>query len=228
MQNNYAWLGVGVVIVLLIGGVLFLRPHTAVAPASNTSTSTGRTASTTAYLGNGITATLPPGATISVVTTTPPPSLSGSIQISPSLPADAQAALQIQEETLISQLKQTPSRVDLWLQLGVDRKIGGDYTGAIAAWNYVAQTGPTSINYIAYGDLGDLYQNFDTNYAKAASNYQAAIAINPNVPDYYLNLYNLYRYDDNDLVAAEAILEAGLKANPNNAELLQLQSNGTE
>ncbi len=112
--------------------------------------------------------------------------------------------------------------------MGVDRKIGGDYAGAIAAWNYVAQTGPSSINYIAYGNLGDLYQNFDTNYAKAVTSYQAAIAINPNVPDYYLDLYNLYRYDDNNPAAATAILQAGLKANPNSSELLQLQSNGTQ
>ena len=228
MQSNYAWLGVGACIaLLLIGVILFIKPHIAVAPASGTATTTSSTGSTTtAYLGNGITATLPAGATIHVVNA--PPSLTGSIQISSSLPASAQEALQTQEETLISQLKQTPTRLDLWLQLGVDRKIGGDYAGAIEAWNYVAQTGSTSINYIAYGDLGDLYQNFDTNYAQAAASYQAAIAINPDVPDYYVDLYNLYRYDDNDPAAASAILQAGLKANPNNAELQQLQSNGTE
>jgi tetratricopeptide (TPR) repeat protein len=153
----------------------------------------------------------------------PPPSLTGPIIISSSsLPADAQAVLRSDEQTTISQLKAAPTREDLWLQLGVDRKIGGDYAGAEVAWNYVAQTGPTTITYVAYGDLGDLYSSFDVNHPKAEADYKAAIAINPKVIDYYRELFYLYGMDNNP-TAQSAILAQGLKANPTNPDLLQLQ-----
>ena len=80
-------------------------------------------------------------------------------------------------------------------------------------------------NYIAYGDLGDLYMNFDVNYPKAEANYKAAIAINPHVIDYYRDLYTLYTsFYKVGTGAAANILAQGLKANPNNPDLLQLQS----
>ncbi|MDE1925516.1 MAG: hypothetical protein KGH79_05105 [Patescibacteria group bacterium] len=224
MQNNYVWLGIGIIIaIVLVGGILFLRPHAAVAPTQSTTATTTTASTTSVYLGNGVTANLPPGATIKIVGGVNPPSLAGSINIATDLPADAQAALRTQEQTLIGELQKDPTRADLWLQLGVDRKIGADYQGAIAAWTYVAQAGPASINYVAYGDLGDLYMNFVKDYPKAAANYKAAIAINPTVIDYYRSLYNLYRYDDNNLAAAAAIVAQGLKANPNNPDLLQMQ-----
>jgi hypothetical protein len=228
MENkNSLWLGVGIVVALVLAALFFfLGPHSALAPAQ-TSTSTNQTGSTTQVdLGNGIIATLPAGVTVtSVNTQVPPPSLTGSINISTTLPADAQAVLRTQEQTLITELKAAPTRTDLWLQLGVDRKIGGDYAGAIQAWQYVAETAPASINYVAYGDLGDLYMNFDVNYPKAEAAYDAAIAINPQVIDYYRDLYTLYTsFYKTSTGAAANILAQGLKANPNNPDLLQLQA----
>ena len=228
MQNKQAlWLSIGIVIALFLAAAFFfLGPHPAFAP-SQTATSTGQTASTTQVdLGNGVVATIPAGATVtSVDTTVPPPSLTGAINISSSLPADAQANLRTQEQTLITELKAAPTRTDLWLQLGVDRKIGGDYAGAVQAWQYVAETAPASINYVAYGDLGDLYMNFDVNYPKAEADYKAAIAIKPTVIDYYRDLYTLYTsFYKTGTSAAADIVAQGLKANPNNPDLLQLQA----
>jgi hypothetical protein len=224
MQNNtFLWIGVGVLIAaLLAGGILFLRPHTVTAPVVTTATGTSYTGSTT-NLGNGISVTGPGGAKIELVNGVTPPSLIGPIKISASLSADAQSILRTQEQTLIAQLQKEPTRVDLWLQLGVDRKIGADYQGAIDAWNYVAQAGPTSINYVAYGDLGDVYTTFVKDNAKAEANYKKAIAIKPDVIDYYRSLYYLYRYNDNNPTAAAATVAQGLKANPNNPDLLQMQ-----
>ena len=228
MQNKQAfWLAIGIgAAIVLAAAFFFLGPHSAFAP-TQTATSTGQTASTTQVnLGNGVVATVPAGATITAVNTqVPPPSLAGAINVSSSLPADAQAALRTQEQTLITELKAAPTRTDLWLELGVDRKIAGDYAGAIAAWNYVAAAGSNAVNYIAYGNLGDLYMNFDVNYPKAEANYKAAIAIKPTVIDYYRSLYTLYTsFYKTGTSAAADIVAQGLKANPNNPDLLQLQA----
>ena len=224
MQNNgYIW--GAVVAVVIIVGAFFIFHSRAIAPGTGSmATSTNTAATSTA--GNGVSMTNSGSGTIQLVNSnTPPPSLTGAIVMSPSLPADAQAALRTQEQTFITELKAAPTRVDLWLQLGVTRKIAGDYAGAEAAWQYVAATGPTSINYVAYGDLGDIYMNFDVNYPKAESNYKAAIAINPTIIDYYKDLAMLYSsfYKTNQGLAT-SIVAQGLKANPNNSDLLQLQA----
>jgi tetratricopeptide (TPR) repeat protein len=223
MQNNgYLW-GALIALVIIVGGFFFFRTHTAMAPAPGATTTLSSASTTVTDLGNGISVIGPGGVTIEPVNNSvPPPSLSGSIIIAPSVAPDVAAALRTNEQTLITQLKAAPTRVDLWLSLGVYRKIAGDYAGAIVAWDYVAQTGPKTINYIAYGDLGDLYQNFDTNLPKAEADYKAAIAINPNVIQYYSDLYYLYGTEKNPS-AQSAILAQGLKANPNNPDLLQLQ-----
>jgi hypothetical protein len=224
MQNNgYIW-GVIIAIILIIGAFFLFRAPKASAPGSVAS-STASTGSTSPQVG-GQMATSSNGqvhatGTLSG-TTDNPPTLTGSIIIAPTVSADQAAQLQTKEATLITQLKAAPTRVDLWLELGMYRKEAGDYAGAIAAWNYVAQAGPSSINYIAYGNLGDLYQNFDTNYPLAETNYKAAIAIDPTVVDYYTDLYYLYGMENNP-AAQSAILAQGLKANPNNSQLIQLQ-----
>ncbi len=183
--------------------------------------------STTTNLGNGISLTTTGSSTVSIISpqssNVPVPSLMGAIIISPSLSPEVVAAIRLQEDTLISQLKQSPTRVDLWLQLGVVRKIAGDYRGAIEAWNYVAAVAPSS--YIAFADLGDLYQNFLKNYPLAETNYLEAVKLAPTDIDLYRNLFTFYHYqyktNTND---ALNIINQGLAANPGNAELLQLKS----
>lgn len=224
MQSNYLWLGVGLVLALLLaGGILFLRPNPAVAPTGgNTATTTGATGSTTEVsLGNGVTATLPPGVTIKPVPSVEAPSLNVAVTYDPNLPADAVSVLKTDIASTTAYLKNNPSDGSEWLQLAVYYKIAGDYTAAANVWGYMTQVAPTS--YIAFGDLGDLYQNFLTNYPKAEANYKAAIAIDPNIIDYYVDLYNLYKYEVNNPAAASSTLEAGLKANPGNNELVQLE-----
>lgn len=224
MQNTYSCLGLGVAIVVLIGGgIFFINKKNGGAAGTVSTTTPASTTNITSDLGNGVSVT-GPGKVELIDTSVPPPSLTGAISISPSLSADVRAALEAKEQALIVELKKDGARVDLWLSLGVYRKIAGDYTGAITAWNYVAAVGPASINYIAYGNLGDLYMNFQVNYPKAESNYKKAIAIKPTVIEYYRGLYTLYRYDYKVGTSAAAdILAQGLKANPNNPDLLQLQ-----
>lgn len=227
MQTKYLYvLGA---LVLLVGLGVFILKSQPPAGSTNVATTTNSSASTTdivSDLGNGITATGPGKVELVPVDQgTPPPSLTGEIKINASLASDVQAAIRAKEEALIAELKKAPNRLDLWLQLGVYRKMAGDYVGAIEAYNYVATTGAVTINYIAYGNLGDVYMNYVKDYPKAELNYKKAIAIRPEVIDYYKNLYVLYTgfYKVNTSAAADIVKE-GLKANPNNPDLLRLQA----
>ena len=227
MQNNgYIW-GIVIAAIVIIGAFFIFNTQKAAAPGPMAS-STLSIASTSPQIGGTISTT----SSEQVVATgslrgaggVTPPSLTGGIVIAPTVSFDQATTLRTNEQPLITQLKAAPTRVDLWLTLGLYRKEAGDYAGAIAAWNYVAVAGPDTVNFIAYGDLGDLYMNFDTNYPKAEASYLAAIKLKPSYIDYYRDLFTLYRsfYKTNTTAAADIVAQ-GLKANPNNPDLLDLQ-----
>ncbi len=224
MQNIYTRLGLGIgLAALVVLGVVYLRPAT-----TPLATNTNLTASTTVTnLGNGVSVETTEGTKIEAINdSVPVPSTSGTLVFSANLPTEAVSILRTKEQATISAIKKEPTRVDLWLELGVYRKMAGDYQGAADAWSYVAQTGPTSVNYIAYGNLGDLYMNFLKNYPKAEANFKAAIAIKPGAVDYYRALFSLYTdygYKSGTSAAADIVVQ-GLKANPGDAVLLGLQA----
>lgn len=153
------------------------------------------------------------------------PSVDRPVTISAALSAEAAATLRMLMQELLAELKANPDRADLWLQLGVHRKIAGDYAGAIEAWQYVATGAPSSISYIAHSNLGGLYMGELKDYPKAEVNYKAAIALSPKHVAAYLDLASLYRYlyKTNTSAAADIVAE-GLANNPNNPDLLALQS----
>jgi len=228
MQNNgYLW-GAALAVLIIIVGVFTFRAYQAAAPSPTASSTSMGT--TTVDLGGGNSVTLPPGVTLEQVgsttashTAVQPPSLMGAIVISPTLAPDVQAALRVNEQNLITQLKAAPTRLDLWLKLGVYRKMAGDYAGAQVAWQYVVSS-PSNLSYVAYGNLGELNLDFLKNYPKAEADYKAAISLNPQVIDYYRELFLMYTtvYKVGTTAAADIIAQ-GLKANPNNPDLLQLQ-----
>lgn len=152
-----------------------------------------------------------------------PPALR-PISITTALSEEAKTILRAKIEAQYEILRAEPTRVDIWLRLGVNRKIGGDFAGAIEAWNYVAEIAPKAVRATAYGNLGDLYMYFLKDYKKAETNFKKAIAINPSVIEYYRALFYLYRDISKDSSAAADILVQGLKANPDNPDLLALQS----
>jgi tetratricopeptide (TPR) repeat protein len=229
MQNNgYLW-GAVLAVLIIIAGVFIFRAHQTSAPSTTASSTSMGT--TTVDLGNGETVTLPPGVTLheedSTTTasgTVQPPSLTGDIVISATLAPDVQAALRTNEQTLITQLKAAPARIDLWLKLGTYRKIAGDYAGAQVAWQYVVNSGASNIAYIAYGDLGELNLDFLKNYPRAEADYKAAISLSPQSIDYYRELFLMYTtvYKTNTTAAADIVAQ-GLKANPNNPDLVQMR-----
>ena len=80
-------------------------------------------------------------------------------------------------------------------------------------------------NPVAFQDLGDLYQTYKVNYPKAETNYLLAVSLQPTNIDLYRKLYTLYKYQyKTDTTAAADILVQGLKANPNNPDLIKLQA----
>jgi tetratricopeptide (TPR) repeat protein len=166
------------------------------------------------------------GYTITRVDTPPGgvlPSLDRPITVSDGMSLEAKAVLKDLIEEVTAELKEQPDRVDLWLQLGLNRKIAGDDEGAIEVWNYVATGVPSSLSYIAHGNLGDIYMNVLKDYPKAEQNYLGALAIQPKAVAYYSELYTLYTYFyKTNTSAAKDILELGLKNNPGNPNLRTL------
>ena len=88
-------------------------------------------------------------------------------------------------------LKEHPELGQSWLQLGLLKKVIGDYEGARDAWEYIALINP--VHHIPSQNLGELYWRYLPNYSKAEEKFRAAIRINPVDSTVYLSLSELYR-----------------------------------
>ncbi len=143
-------------------------------------------------LGNGYALVTTGSSTITEIKDDPKPTVTPpavvALSISADLPVEAKAALQSQFNTYAAGLKAAPARTDLWLSLGIVYKIAGQYQAAASAWTYVGKAGGSTVNYVAYGNLGDLYLNFTHEYAKAETSFKAALALKPGVADYQAGL----------------------------------------
>lgn len=147
------------------------------------------------------------------------PSYATPLSFASTVSQEVRQALQSQYDALVVQLAKNTNQMDLWLSLGALRKIAGDYAGAIEDWNFVAADG-SSISYIAYGNLADLYSNFVKDYPKAEASYLAAIKLEPTYVDFYRGLYQLYAgVYKQGTSAAEDILKKGIAKNPNSVDL---------
>jgi len=214
MLNSKKWYGLGALLALtIVVGAWYFFGRTSNEPVVLT-------------IDPNATSTNIGGYTITRVDTPPgglPPSLDRPITISDTTSPEAKTVLKNLIDELIAELKKQPDRVDLWLQLGLNRKIAGDNKGAIEAWNYVATGAPSSLSYIAHGNLGDIYMNILKDYPKAEQNYMSALTIQPKAVAYYADLYTLYTYlYKTNTSAAKDILELGLKNNPGNPGLQAL------
>ena len=194
MKNGYIW--GAAIIVVIVGAFLLLRAHKVAAP-SPTASSTATGTTTAVNLGSGVMAQLPAGATVTNITSgissnVQPPSLNQTVTYAPSLPADAVVTLKSDIATLSESLTSNPLQSDKWLQLAIYYKEAGDYSLAERVWLYLTKAAPT--NYIAFADLGDLYNSFLVNYPKAESYYLQAIKLKPDDINTYDNLFLMYRY----------------------------------
>lgn len=230
MQNSYVW--GAIIAVVIIAGALFIFTHKAAAPgpaatiSTSISTSTNGAGTTTLKTGNKA-ASVPVQATITQssapVSGAVTPSLNQPVTYSAALAPDAAATIKADITALRASLKANPAQSDKWLQLTFYYKAGGDYALAEQVWLYMTKAAPTS--FVAFADLGDLYNNFLVNYPKAEANYLQAIRLKPDDISNYVNLSMMYKYQyKTNTSAASDIVAQGLKANPNNPTLLQLQA----
>ena len=119
-----------------------------------------------------------------------------------------------------SMIQQNANILDPWLELGIVKKLAGDYRGAEAVWLKANELRPK--NSTSFGNLADLSSNFLNQYDKAEQSYLTAIA---NSTGETINIsYSRSYYDFalnylKDGAKAEQILLAAIERNPKSVEL---------
>ncbi len=206
----------GLLVAVAAVGWYFLAHKQALAPTTNPSTDVEHANTTTNTAGH----TIPPvgvGTSGKTTVRVPPPSLDHLYTPPATAPASIQAEDRAAVAAAVAELKKNPDYSANWLQLALYYKNAGDYAGAEEVWVYVTKAWPSDI--VAYNNLADLYQNYLRDYPKAATYWNKVIALKPDTAYAYINLATLYRLNLQDTAKAKTTLQAGLKANPNNADL---------
>lgn len=145
------------------------------------------------------------------------PDLSRPIEIKTALGDETKKETIEKINGLSNGLKKDYDSLEQWLELGLLRKLIGDYDGARDAWKFAALIRPKDA--VAFHNLGFLYwQNFK-DYKKAEENYLKATENNPKDILAYVDLSNVYYFSLKDASRAKDILNKGLKNNPDNEEL---------
>ncbi len=219
MQNSkyLPWISFGVLAgIVLVGYALWSKPSTK-NPSVTFSTST--TSSTTSGVTkNGITASGDFTVSNDNTPTLVVPDFRTPLKISSEIAPDVRAALVANQKIVVARLAKDSFDFKSWLDLGLLRKMGGDYKGAETIWKFVTTASPQ--NTIAYYALGDLYMNFIKDYPKAESAYLTVIKLEPAKESAYSNLATMYaELYKKDTSAAEEILKKGIAAIPDSIDL---------
>ena len=198
-----------VVLVLVLGYFAWKERTNTTAPASMASTTSSVASSTEATSTSAYTIKQVP---LSAAPATP--DYRTPLVCVENVSADNCALFKQQAATYASQI--TANTVDpyAWVNLGTVREEAGDYSGALAAWQYVARLYPSVPT--AFDNIADLYATYLKDYPKAESNWQTAIKVYPGDPAPYANLFNLYTTTSYvpSATAAVDILKQGIAANP--------------
>lgn len=212
-----------ILVILLIAKTgVFNKGH---GPSSSEPTATTTLATTTGQTRGGDLGTLEKQGKVTVgqaPTAPPPPSLDRAIPPATNLDPAIKARIVANLSATVSALRKDPTSFDNWISLGISRKQLGDYEGAAEAWQYAGVLSPKNI--VSFGNLGDLYENFIKDYAKAEQNMLVVVHNDPHLIAGYRNLYDLYTLYMNRKSDAENVLKIGLKYNPGNSDLLALQA----
>lgn len=217
------WLATaGVATVLVLIGV-FLFARSSYSPSGTSATTTGLATSTITFPEtrtiNGVTGT---GdftvETVPMADLPSAPDFRAPIKFSSTIAPEVKTQIQAEADILIGRISNDSSDLRSWIDLGTLHKMAGDYKGAETIWLYVSKVAPT--NSIAFQNLGDLYQNFLKDYAKAESNFLTAIKNSPNDTNPYRALFQLYTTVYKvGTPAAESILKEGTSAAPKAVDL---------
>jgi len=119
-------------------------------------------------------------------------------------------------------LKTNPSVFVAWVDLGAYQKSAGDYDGAVISWEYASKLAPKE--FVAFGNIGNLYGLYFKNMAMSDLYYRKAISRAPDESYLYAQLAEIYQYTGKNISKAKAVLNEGLKAIPNDPNLTFLLS----
>lgn len=135
--------------------------------------------------------------------------------------AEAHAILKIKREGIVAEIEKNPASMTNWLALGTIHKQVNDYEGARIYYTYVVTVNPESL--VAHWNLGSLYKDYLKENTKAETEFRAVVKLDPKYIDGYIALHDLYvAMSAKD--KAEAVVKEGLKANPDDLNLLVLQA----
>lgn len=105
-----------------------------------------------------------------------------------------------------------------WNELGLLKKMIGDYEGARDAWEYASLIRPA--NSLSFANLGELYWRYLPDYPRAEKNFRASIRNKSNDPDIYISLSDFYSYSYKEKAhLADDVLLEGITANPGDINL---------
>lgn len=105
-----------------------------------------------------------------------------------------------------------------WIQIGLLKKVIGDYIGARDAWEYAGVIRPA--NSVSFANLGELYWRYVPTYSKAEMNFKISIKNKPDDPSTYISLSDLYSYSYKEKAdRADTVLLEGIAKNPKEIEL---------
>ena len=142
-------------------------------------------------------------------------------------PDEVKGLSQAEREKLYSDInmhgravKENPDFFFGWIQIGLLKKIIGDYEGARDAWEYAGAIRP--LNSVSFANLGELYWRYSPDYPKSEKNFLTSIKNKPDDSSTYISLSDLYFYSYSAKKdRADDILLEGIKANPKNTDLMR-------
>lgn len=221
IKGNYKTLLYGVIGIVLAMGVYSVLASRGYVPSIWSSTPSVRDID----LGNGVIAKdVPVGVDVSLTnsSSSTQPSLSRKITTASSVSAEAAPIYKKKIEDAQAGLRKNTQSFDGWILLGTLYQQVGDYEGARQVFEYLSAIAPK--NTVSFNNLGILYHYYLKDYPKAEANFLKAIENDPTYVMSYRNLFDLYSlsYKTNTTAAAD-IIKRGLKSNPNNQDLLNLQ-----
>ncbi|MDP3993623.1 MAG: hypothetical protein U1C57_01770 [Candidatus Doudnabacteria bacterium] len=108
-----------------------------------------------------------------------------------------------------------PGNAQLWFDFGYTKEFLNDHEGAILAWEKSFALQP--FNFVTAQNLGNTYQYFIKDWAKAEFYYRKVLELRPDHPQAYQGLIDLYRYNwPGRKSEVEPLLLEAIKNDPKN------------
>lgn len=147
----------------------------------------------------------------------PAPSLDEPIVLPQRFTAEIRQIEERRIKDIILKLEKDPLSFDLWNELALEKQSIDDYEGAKEIWNYTALLKPKDP--LSFSNLGNLYGFYLKDNIKAEENYLKSIELGQNNGFWYYQTFIFYKDALKDDVKAKAIIEEGVKNNPNDEDL---------